>query len=80
MRALDEYPLSELKHIYRVLHAQLAADAVLVDSDLLHDLQTWLQRCAKEAGVRVTEHAQWDAWLHDRPSDAFRPGAREPLK
>ena len=36
-----------------------------MDSELLQDLQTFLQSQAREAGVDVSVHAQWAAWLND---------------
>ena len=66
MRPLDQYPLSDLKHIYRILHGRLQEDFELMDSELLQDLQTFLQGKAREAGVDVSLHAQWAAWLNDQ--------------
>ncbi|MBA2690322.1 MAG: hypothetical protein H0U63_05940 [Burkholderiales bacterium] len=63
MRALTAYSLDELKLIYSVLHAQLAGNAALMDTELLHDLQTYLQAEAQRAGVDVTRHGQWATWL-----------------
>jgi len=65
MKSLDSYELTDLRRIYRTLHAQLQIDFELMDSDLLHDLQTWLQAKAGEEGVDVSVHAQWAAWLND---------------
>jgi len=65
MKNLQDYPVSELKLIYRTLHAQLMSDTELIDSELLHDLQTWLQKKAAEEGVELTDHRQWDAWLRN---------------
>lgn len=62
-----EYPLSELKLIYRLLHASLQTHPELMDSQLLHDLQTALQRRAREEGVDVSAHAKWAAWLGESP-------------
>jgi hypothetical protein len=36
-----------------------------MDSELLLDLQTWLQAKAGDEGVDVSIHAQWAAWLND---------------
>ncbi len=66
MKKLQDYPLGELKLIYRALHAQLLNDADLIDSELLHDLQTWLQKKAAQAGIEPTDHRQWDAWLRNK--------------
>ncbi len=65
MKSLDSYELTDLKHIYRTLHGQLQQDFELMDSELLLDLQTWLQATAGDEGVDVSIHAQWAAWLND---------------
>ena len=65
MKALDQYPLNDLKLVYLTLHAQLPGNPMLMDSDLLQDLQTHLQIRAKEAGVDVAHHAQWATWLNN---------------
>ena len=65
MKPLDNYELTDLKRIYRTLHRQLQEDFELMDSELLHDLQTWLQAKARDEGVDVSIHAQWAAWLND---------------
>ena len=63
MKPLNQYPLTELKLIYRVLHAQIAQQPELMDAQLLEDLQTSLQDAAKQDGVDATEHSEWDVWL-----------------
>jgi hypothetical protein len=65
MKTLEHYQPGDLKRIYRALHAQLQQDVELMDSELLQDLQTWLQVQAKADGVDVSLHAQWAAWLND---------------
>ena len=60
---LDQYSQAERKLIYRVLHAHLAEHPDLMDSELLHDLQTQLQAEAKKEAVDATDHGAWDAWL-----------------
>ena len=65
MKSLDQYEIQDLKHIYRTLHAQLQKDFDLMDSGLLHDLQTYLQSQATADGVDVSLHARWAAWLND---------------
>jgi hypothetical protein len=62
-KLLENYPLAELKGIYRVLHAQLPQHPELMDSDLLHDLQRLLQQKARAEGVDASLHAHWAAWL-----------------
>lgn len=64
MRNLEDYPLDELKLIYRLLHARLPEVPDLMDSELLHELQGHLQRKATEDGVDVSLHAQWATWLN----------------
>lgn len=61
--ALDGYDLSEMKQIYRVLHAALPSEPALLDSRLLEDVQTRLQREARLARVDVTDHRAWAQWL-----------------
>ena len=65
MKSLEDYEVSDLKRIYRTLHNQLQQDFELMDSELLLDLQTWLQTKAGSEGVDVSVHAQWSAWLND---------------
>ena len=67
MKSLDAYALGELKQIYQLLHAQLPEKPALMDSQLLHDLQSYLQQQARDAGVDVSLHAEWAAWL-DNPT------------
>ena len=67
MKTLNAYALDELKLIYSLLHAQLPDNHRLMDSELLHDLQTHLQAEAARAGVDVTVHAQWATWLAGGP-------------
>ena len=65
MKNLQDYAVSELKLIYRTLHAQLMSDTELIDSEWLQDLQTWLQKKASEEGVLPADHRQWEAWLRN---------------
>ena len=65
MKILSEYPISELKLIYRLLHTQIQSHMELMDSQLLQDLQTYLQQQAKGDGIDVSLHAQWSAWLNE---------------
>ena len=64
MKTLNEYPISELKLIYSLLHAQIVVQPALMDSDLLHDLQSLLQQQAKQDGIDVSAHIEWAAWLN----------------
>lgn len=64
MKLLSDYPLDELKRIYRLLHSHLQSDIELMDSLLLQDLQAWLQQQARAQGVDVSVHAQWATWLN----------------
>lgn len=63
MKNLQDYPLPELKVIYSLLHSQVLEQPALMDSDLLHDLQTYLQSQASQDNVDVSAHAEWAAWL-----------------
>jgi hypothetical protein len=63
MTSLVQYPLQELKLIYRLLHSQLPQHPQLLDSELLQDLQTYLQQQAVQDGVDISHHAQWARWL-----------------
>jgi len=65
MKLLDQYSLNELKLVYLCLHAALPGDPELMDSELLQDLQTYLQRMARAADVDVSHHAQWATWLNN---------------
>lgn len=63
MKNLDTYPISELKLIYSILHSQVLEKPDLMDSNLLQDLQTFLQSQASKDNVDVSDHGQWDDWL-----------------
>jgi len=63
MKNIDTYALSELKLIYSILHSQILEQPDLMDSDLMHDLQTFLQAGATKDGVDVSDHGAWDVWL-----------------
>lgn len=65
MKALNDYAISDLKLIYQLMHERLPHDPMLMDSDLLADLQTYLQKQASNDGVDVSLHAQWASWLND---------------
>ena len=65
MKKIDQYPLQQLKLLYRALHGQLSAQPELLDAELLHDLQAYLQKQAKREGVDVSIHAQWATWLNN---------------
>lgn len=65
MKALSDYALCDLKLIYQLLHERLPTDPILMDSDLLQDLQTYLQQQASSDGIDVSLHAQWSGWLND---------------
>ena len=58
--ALD---FEELKLVYRVLHQHLAEHPDLMDTDFLIELQNYLQRKAIAAGVDISDHSKWDAWI-----------------
>ena len=60
---MENYPLAELKLIYRVLHNHLTEHPDLLDSRFLEDLQQRLHRQARAEGVDIADHGAWDAWL-----------------
>jgi hypothetical protein len=60
---MDNYPLSEQKLVYRILHQNLMEHSELMDSEFLHDLQRSLQKQAQSEGVDVSDHGAWDEWL-----------------
>jgi hypothetical protein len=64
---MQNFPLSEQKLVYRILHAALMGHPELMDSAFLHDLQRALQRQAHADGVDVADHGAWDAWLGNAP-------------
>ncbi len=53
----------ELKLVYRVLHQHLGDHPELMDTDFLIELQNYLQRQAKAAGVDISDHSAWDRWI-----------------
>lgn len=63
MKNLNEYPLPELKLIYSLLHSQIIEQPALMDSDLLHDLQHFLQAQATHENIDVSTHSEWADWL-----------------
>ncbi len=64
MKKLNEYPLAELKLIYSLLHLQIIEQPALMDSDLLQDLQRFLQSQATQDNVDVSSHDDWANWLN----------------
>jgi len=66
MKTITDYPLTELKLIYNLLHANIQLHFELMDSELLSDLQKHLQSAAASDGIDVTHHTQWKAWLDDQ--------------
>lgn len=65
MKSFDHYDLDELKLVYLTLHAALPDSPRLMDSELLQELQTYLQQMAKSANVDVSHHGQWAHWLNN---------------
>jgi len=63
MKNLNEYPLAELKLIYSLLHSQVLEQPALMDSDLLHAVQSFLQSQATQDNVDVSSHSEWAEWL-----------------
>lgn len=60
---MENYPIGELKLVYRVLHRHLAEHTDLMDAGFFDDLQRHLQKAAQADGVDVADHGAWDAWL-----------------
>jgi hypothetical protein len=60
---LDQFSLSDLKQVYRVLHAHLLEHPELMDSELFHQLQSVLQSRARADGIDLADHQAWDGWL-----------------
>ena len=56
-------PINGIK-IYSILHTQVLEQPALMDSELLHDLQRFLQTQATLDKVDVSAHAEWSAWLN----------------
>ncbi len=67
MKTIKEYPVSELKLIYQVLHSQIQENFDLMDSSLFHDLQKILQSLASNDGVDISLHNDWSTWLNNHP-------------
>jgi len=63
MKNLTEYSIEELKLIYHLLHTQMPQHTQLISSDLLQDLQDYLLQQARNEGIEVAEHKQWNNWL-----------------
>lgn len=63
MKTLEAYSISELKLIYHLLHTQIPQHTQLISSDLLQDLRDYLLQQAKNEGVDVAIHKEWDSWL-----------------
>ena len=65
---MTNYPLTERKLIYRVLHQHLIEHPDLMDTAFLLDLQRSLQQQAQAEGVDVSDHGAWDDWLGNTPT------------
>jgi len=63
MKSLYEYSLEEIRLIYQLLHSQVLDSPALMDSDLLADIQSYLQQQATRDGVDISTHSEWSAWL-----------------
>ena len=53
---MEQYGLTDLKLIYRVLHRHLTQHTELLDSDFFTDLQRHLQQQATAEGIDVSDH------------------------
>lgn len=63
MKPLKNYPITELKLIYHLLHIQLPTHTELIDSELLQDLQHYLLLQAESEGVDISQPISWANWL-----------------
>ena len=63
MNKFSSFDATDLKLIYRSLHGSLMDNLELMDSEFLHELQTWLRSVARSQGVDTSDHGQWDRWL-----------------
>ncbi len=61
--SLQSFSLADLKAVYRAIHKHLMEHPELMDSEFLDTLQGHLQTHAREEGVDLGLHAQWEAWL-----------------
>jgi len=68
MKTINDYPVSELKLIYQILHSQIQENFDLMDSSLLQDLQSVLQSLATKDGIDVSLHSDWSSWLSGLPA------------
>ena len=68
MKPLAAYAPSELRLVYRVLHAALLDHEELMDSELLSDLFAQLRLAAAGDGVDTSDHGAWDRWLGATPA------------
>jgi hypothetical protein len=68
MKTLEDYPIHELKLIYRLLWTQALTSKTLVTAVFLQDLQDYLLVQATHAGVSVTELTEWSRWLNEDAS------------
>lgn len=66
MKYIADYPLTELKLIYHLLHLQFPHHAELIGSQFIHELQVHLQAQARGEGVDVDNHGQWSQWLKNK--------------
>jgi hypothetical protein len=64
---VENYPLDELKLVYRVLHKHLGQNTELMDTRFFYDLQRFLHKKAQADGVDIADHGAWDAWLGNAP-------------
>ncbi len=63
MSVLTAFATTDLKLVYRTLHASLLENQDLMDSAFFSELQLWLQTLARVEGIDIADHGQWDAWL-----------------
>jgi len=66
MNKFSAFDATDLKLIYRTLHGSLMDNIELMDSEFLHEHQTWLRSVARSQGVDTSDHGQWERWLGGR--------------
>ena len=73
MSHLTAFETSDLKLVYRTLHARLLETPDLMDSAFFSELQTWLQTLAQVDKVDISDHAAWEGWLGNPAVGCKRP-------
>lgn len=63
--SIKTYKVSDLKRVYRVLHKHILVNTDLMGSEVLEDLQAYLQGVAALSGIDIANHGAWDRWILD---------------